>query len=96
MASKMTRQHFELIAAVLRDSKPGPAQSDDRLAQWELMVKEFTEALARTNPGFDRDRFIWRAVDGQAGPLCANLICKNTVARGGTLCTACAGKAYAP
>jgi len=43
----MTRKHFQLIADVLRDSG---AAAD--------LVFAMADALATTNPNFDRDRFL--------------------------------------
>lgn len=53
----MTRKDFELIAKVLRESKSINA------AAWSASVRavlavEFADALAETNPAFDRSRFI--------------------------------------
>ena len=50
---KMTRQHFQLIADVLKDNNaPGP------------LVQAFVYALERTNPGFDASRFLQAATSG--------------------------------
>lgn len=50
---KMTRQHFQLIADVLKNNNaPGP------------LVQAFTYALERTNPGFDASRFLQAATSG--------------------------------
>lgn len=67
---KLTRQHFELIAEVLRDTNPTggepltPAElqaaddytngADDTHSD---IVKLFTDRLAATNPAFDAERF---------------------------------------
>lgn len=52
----MTRQHFTLIAATLKETKP-EAQSPE-LNQWENMVLAFATNLRATNPGFKHDRFV--------------------------------------
>lgn len=45
--AKMTRQHFQLIATVLNNTN---APENVKLA--------FAEALAKTNPGFNKERFL--------------------------------------
>jgi len=53
--AKMTRQHYQLIADVLRDNNaPGP------------LVQAFVYALERTNPNFNASMFL-RAATG-SGP----------------------------
>jgi hypothetical protein len=54
----MTRQHFELIAATIR-SLGGFAEGvfTDAMIR-EIVAKEFADALAGTNPWFDRERFV--------------------------------------
>ena len=59
---KMTRQHFELIARVL--SAYRPAWSIEQCAAVDVVVDAFADALAPTNPNFDRERFIRAAVHG--------------------------------
>lgn len=49
--ARMTRQHFELIARVIRDVHRGSPMDDVAL------VAEFSRALAATNGRFDRGRF---------------------------------------
>lgn len=57
----MTRKHFQLIADALWASYPGDAQNTiaacERL-QWRATVRCVADALATTNPRFDRARFI--------------------------------------
>lgn len=53
----MTRAHFKLIAETLRE-----CGADDE-AQYPVIsrtggARNFASALARTNPNFDRDRFL--------------------------------------
>jgi hypothetical protein len=64
---KLTRQHFELIAETLRDSKPEPYEEAgplseiwdrDELDTWTNVVDLFADRLAITNPSFDAERFV--------------------------------------
>lgn len=61
----MTRQDFELIAKVIRDWVP-----DVAMPQWmandqrHAIAADMADALARTSPRFDRDRFITAATGG--------------------------------
>lgn len=50
----MTRKDFELIAGVLKDNRT--MTLDDGL--FDFLAKKFAFALATTNPGFNRDRFL--------------------------------------
>jgi len=61
----MTRKDFVLIADTLKAAKPalGPHDASDmemqaQLALWTDMAESFGTALARTNPAFDRTRFL--------------------------------------
>lgn len=55
----MTRQHFQLIADVLKTNKQSAADTlGGGSSHHELIVREFAEALARTNPNFKRDRVL--------------------------------------
>lgn len=49
----MSKKDYELIASVLRGAK-AYTKPDDHV----LLVGDFTNALATTNPRFDRARFI--------------------------------------
>lgn len=60
----MTRRDFEMIAEVLRESRPGPGYNV-ALLSWELISVRFADRLQHTNPAFDRERFL-RACRGQA------------------------------
>ena len=51
----MTRKHFELIAAALASERPAP--DSDAALVWEHVRNAIIDALATTNPHFDRDRF---------------------------------------
>ena len=53
----MTRKDFQLIADTLKASKP-KSEVSQPLANWMMTVDRFADALAETNPRFDRDRFI--------------------------------------
>lgn len=50
-APKMTKQHFIYIATILGRAK-GYTES------WLDMAEEVANELARTNPSFDRERFL--------------------------------------
>jgi hypothetical protein len=49
----LTRQHFQLIADVVKDSI-GYSTPDSR----NVLAREFANKLASTNPNFDRARFL--------------------------------------
>jgi hypothetical protein len=54
----MTRKDYEIIAAVLRRTKPvGSNWSKDNYASWRGIVREFAEQLALGNSRFQADRF---------------------------------------
>lgn len=57
--SKATKQHFELIARVLREQRDSytPQQPAIRKAIAATALR-FAEELAYTNPNFDRGRFL--------------------------------------
>ena len=59
---KMQRRHFQLIAEVLKDSRPEAFPESpvglDAHVQWGRTVEGMAIALASTNPGFDRARFL--------------------------------------
>lgn len=50
----MTRKDYQLIADVIRTSYSADVYKDLR---WRLAM-EFADALAATNPRFDRERFL--------------------------------------
>jgi len=50
-----TKGHFDLIATVLRNTRPTPGTPKRDL--WEDIVDSFENALAHTNPNFDSDKF---------------------------------------
>jgi hypothetical protein len=57
----MSRRHFQMIAAVLRDATLTPKQRDD-------LAERFAVACKRENPRFDRQRFL-TAINGQPSTL---------------------------
>jgi hypothetical protein len=48
--ASMTRQHYQLIANVLRRNKDH--------GSWETIVSDFAAELANTNPRFDEEKFL--------------------------------------
>ena len=51
----MQRRHFELIAGIIAELNPiSPAAKDYKQA----LVEHFIDELAKTNPLFDRARFV--------------------------------------
>lgn len=60
--ANMQRRHFEVIAEALRVSKPNtperPNSADLSVKwQWTRSVHVMADALDRTNPNFNRERF---------------------------------------
>lgn len=51
----MSRKDFELIASVFRNTK---ALTHEEAGMKECLLDRMADALRRTNPGFDRARFI--------------------------------------
>lgn len=56
------RRHYEIVAEVLRASKPKPFAYDDvgwpeRRGNWVFMITRFCERFAQDNPSFNRERF---------------------------------------
>jgi hypothetical protein len=54
----MSKKHFELIAAVLREYNERPGVTDAEKAQLSELAKTFATELRAENPRFDRSRFI--------------------------------------
>lgn len=54
----LQRRHFQFIADTLKGEKPGKNWDANKRLQWELMVRAFAKACARTNSGFDPARFL--------------------------------------
>lgn len=52
----MTRQHFQHIADVLKDTRPDATNLPER-DQWQAMVDAFARSLCRTNPNFNPSKF---------------------------------------
>ncbi len=59
---KMTQTQFELIARTLWRSKPlailNPQMDAVRQSVYEMCVRNLADALAPTNPRFDRAKFL--------------------------------------
>jgi len=56
---RMTRQHFQLIADILKANKPNEVgDTTSFYIQWEGTVLRFAGVLAHTNPGFKKDKFL--------------------------------------
>lgn len=56
----LTRQHFQLLADALALSRPpegGGGYATVAALQWRDDVRRVADALASTNPRFNRDRF---------------------------------------
>ena len=60
--AKMTRAHFEHIAATLRGLRYEPAVELETL---EMVIREFARTLPATNAGFKRERFLEAAGYGE-------------------------------
>ena len=59
--TKLTRQHFKVIADSLRNAKPyDPAE----LQTWKRTVRSVANACSNTNSNFKRDKF-YEACDYQ-------------------------------
>lgn len=54
----MTRQHFALIADVLKDSLQHNACGEDQRAMCDTIAHNMASALRTTNPNFNRERFL--------------------------------------
>ena len=55
---ELQHRHFAFMAAVLKSEKPGSNWDVNKRLQWQLMVRSFADACSRTNPRFDRERFL--------------------------------------
>lgn len=53
----MTKKDFELLARALRDCRPLPLHLE-RMKQHDYVIRFMANALATTNPRFDRERFL--------------------------------------
>lgn len=53
----MTCKDYELIAATLRESRPGVGYARN-LLQWNLIVGRFVGAFTAAHPLFDKERFL--------------------------------------
>jgi hypothetical protein len=54
---QLQHRHFALIAAAMRDSKPGTNWDPNKRAQWESTINSFIEIGRRSNDKFDAERF---------------------------------------
>lgn len=54
----MTRQHFALIADVLKDELQHRACGESQRDMVYSVACEFARVLVRTNPNFNRERFL--------------------------------------
>lgn len=54
---RMTKMHFEYLAAVMKSLKPDVSVEDPVYKSWELSVRTMTHALSRTNGAFRDDQF---------------------------------------
>ena len=60
----MQRRHFEFIAEALRETKINSIDAGDQIdwgSIWvfrKALTQTFADALAKTNPNFDRERFL--------------------------------------
>ncbi len=54
----MTRKDFELIAAALKGATPLARDGEKAMCQWQFIVFKMADALATTNPAFQRARFL--------------------------------------
>lgn len=57
----LEHRHFAFIAATLKSTKPGNGNyegAEDFRGQWADDVKAFADACARSNPRFNRKRFL--------------------------------------
>jgi hypothetical protein len=56
----MTRKHFNALAETLRDCKPSKNGDsfEERLSQWEQMVRRLSSTCRQLNPNFNESRFL--------------------------------------
>lgn len=54
----MTRQHFALIAEVLRERQASHEMGSASWATTDVIMHDFVVALRRTNPNFNPSRFL--------------------------------------
>ena len=65
--TQLSRKDFVLIAEVIRLLPSFECSQDGDVVRHSAIVARFTEALAKTNPRFDRERFE-KACNGKALP----------------------------
>jgi hypothetical protein len=54
----MTKKHFEVIAYAIRVSINTTVKDDSSAAALRVVIRNVTSELARTNPRFNRARFL--------------------------------------
>lgn len=54
----MQRRHYELIAETIRDTLQHNACGEDQRDMMDTVAHNFCNALASTNPNFNRARFL--------------------------------------
>jgi hypothetical protein len=62
----MTQKDFVLIANALRAAKPDGKAAQKGYISWVHCVTNIADALATTNPRFQRDAFLKAAVGGES------------------------------
>lgn len=60
--SKFAKRHYEVIAQAMQDAYPKDGAID--VLAWHSAVVSLSEAFARDNGQFKRDRFIWACQPG--------------------------------
>lgn len=64
MSIKLTKKHFDLLADVFRRARPR-ANGWPGLTAVDLTAEGMADELAKTNPRFDRDKFLQACAHGQ-------------------------------
>ena len=63
----MSKKDFIALADALRSEKPGANWNPNKMVQWELDIKAVADVCQKSNPRFNRDR--WLAyIAGECGP----------------------------
>ena len=63
----MSKKHFIALADALRAEKPGSNWDPNKMVQWELDVKAIADVCQRSNPRFNRERWM-DYINGECGP----------------------------
>jgi len=53
-----SRKDYHLLAAALREERPGATWSANKWVQWMLDCRAVAKALALDNPRFDKEKFL--------------------------------------